>query len=293
MLPWENIPILRKQEVYRMPCVGSISAVLKKRFLQGETARASLPLIDPLDSFYLLNPGGDLSETQGEFENWFRDQNFEGKAGSVPSTEELTEALRKHDLFLYFGHGSGMVSFLMGCSSGSLWLKGCYIPQGIPLSYLLAGSPAIVANLWDVTDRDIDRFGKAWLRERSDSSSTFTSEGGCSQCEPLANKLAAMNLKGNNAKRIRKPSSRNKAAQPNVDGLGKTECNHKHGRKIGSFMAAAREVCTLPYLIGAAPVCYGVPTGIMNQNKKECLPCKQNYKEPRNTIPYSTTTKQA
>ncbi|XP_024005725.1 separase isoform X2 [Eutrema salsugineum] len=289
MLPWENIPILRKQEVYRMPSVGSISAVLKKRCLQGEPARsnvASFPLIDPLDSFYLLNPGGDLSETQIVFESWFRDQNFEGKAGLVPSAEELTEALKNHDLFLYFGHGSGAqylsrheiekldncsATFLMGCSSGSLWLKGCYIPQGIPLSYLLAGSPAIVATLWDVTDRDIDRFGKAlleaWLRERSDSSSS-SSEGGCSQCESLANELAAMNIKGNNnTKRSRKPSSRNKPAQSNADGSGKVECNHKHGRKIGSFIAAAREACTLPYLIGAAPVCYGVPTGITRKKK--------------------------
>ncbi|KAL0890878.1 hypothetical protein Bca101_014861 [Brassica carinata] len=294
MLPWENIPILRKQEVYRMPSVGSIFAVLKKRCLQGEPARsqaASFPLIDPLDSFYLLNPGGDLSETQVEFESWFRDQNFEGKAGSVPSAEELTEALKSHDLFLYFGHGSGAqylssreieklenccATCLMGCSSGSLWLKGCYIPQGIPLSYLLAGSPAIVANLWDVTDRDIDRFGKAlleaWLRERSDSPSpSSSSEGGCSQCESLANELAAMNLKGNTTKRTRKPSSRNKPAQPNADGSGKMECNHKHGRKIGSFIAAAREVCTLPYLIGAAPVCYGVPTGITKKKGIESL----------------------
>ncbi|VVB12005.1 unnamed protein product, partial [Arabis nemorensis] len=109
MLPWESIPILRKQEVYRMPSVGSISSVLKKRSLQGEPAIshvAAFPLIDPLDSFYLLNPGGDLTNTQLEFESWFRDQNFEGKAGSVPSTEELTEALKNHDLFLYFGHGS-------------------------------------------------------------------------------------------------------------------------------------------------------------------------------------------
>ncbi|CAN6914161.1 unnamed protein product [Brassica oleracea] len=293
MLPWENIPILRKQEVYRMPSVGSIFAVLKKRCLQGEPAKsqaASFPLIDPLDSFYLLNPGGDLSETQVEFESWFRDQNFEGKAGSVPSAEELTEALKTHDLFLYFGHGSGSqylssreieklenccATFLMGCSSGSLWLKGCYIPQGIPLSYLLAGSPAIVANLWDVTDRDIDRFGKAlleaWLRERSDSPSPFSSEGGCSQCESLTNELAAMNLKGNTTKRTRKPSSRNKPAQSNADGSGKMECNHNHGRKIGSFIAAAREVCTLPYLIGAAPVCYGVPTGITRKKGIEAL----------------------
>lgn len=63
-----------------MPSVGCISAVLKKRSLQGEPARshvASFPLIDPLDSFYLLNPGGDLTDTQVKFESWFRDQNFE------------------------------------------------------------------------------------------------------------------------------------------------------------------------------------------------------------------------
>ncbi|KAJ4870210.1 Separase [Raphanus sativus] len=265
MLPWENIPILRKQEVYRMPSVGSIFAVLTKRCLQGEPARsyaASFPLIDPLDSFYLLNPGGDLSETQVDFESWFRDQNFEGKAGSVPSAEELTKALKSHDLFLYFGHGSAVVHY------GS---KAATSHKAYHSSYLLAGSPAIVANLWDVTDRDIDRFGKAllegWLRERSDSPSS--SEGGCSQCESLANELAVMNLKGNTTKRTRKP--RNKPGQSNADGSGKMECNHKHGRKIGSFIAAAREVCTLPYLIGAAPVCYGVPTGITRKKGIEPL----------------------
>ncbi|KAJ4871398.1 Separase [Raphanus sativus] len=184
------------------------------------------------------------------------------KAGSVPSAEELTKALKSHDLFLYFGHGSAVVHY------GS---KAATSHKAYHSSYLLAGSPAIVANLWDVTDRDIDRFGKAllegWLRERSDSPSS--SEGGCSQCESLANELAVMNLKGNTTKRTRKP--RNKPGQSNADGSGKMECNHKHGRKIGSFIAAAREVCTLPYLIGAAPVCYGVPTGITRKKGIEPL----------------------
>ncbi|XP_010540470.1 PREDICTED: separase isoform X2 [Tarenaya hassleriana] len=280
MLPWENIPVLRRQEVYRMPCVGSISAVQKKRCLQGESMTchlAPIPLIDPLDAFYLLNPGGDLSDTQVEFESWFKDQNLEGKAGSVPTAQELTEALKNHDLFLYFGHGSGAqyisrheienlencaATFLMGCSSGSLWLKGCYIPQGIPLSYLLASSPAIVANLWDVTDRDIDRFGKAmlegWLKERSSCSENCSSH--C--CNSLADELAAMDIKGNTKKplmRKKKPSSRKKATS--FDGSRNSICDHK-GRTIGSFMAGAREACMLPFLIGAAPVCYGVPTGI-------------------------------
>ncbi|XP_073049001.1 separase isoform X1 [Primulina eburnea] len=246
MLPWENLPILRNQEVYRMPSVGSIFVTLDRccqnqKFM--EPTIPSIPLIDPLDSYYLLNPDGDLRRTQVEFENWFKDQNIEGKSGSVPTIEELTHALENHDLFIYFGHGSGTqyipgheiqklnhcaASLLLGCSSGSLYLKGSYVPLGAPISYLIAGSPVIIANLWEVTDKDIDRFGKAmlnaWLRERSAE---------CTECDST------------------------------VQTCKSSTCNHR--RRIGSFMAQAREACTLGYLIGASPVCYGVPTGIIKR----------------------------
>ncbi|KAK3002113.1 hypothetical protein RJ639_021722 [Escallonia herrerae] len=111
MLPWENIPILRNQEVYRMPSVGSISATFDRCcHLQenGGTDSVVIPLIDPLDAFYLLNPSGDLSSTEVEFENWFKDQNLQGKTGITPTIEELILALTSHDLFIYMGHGSGM-----------------------------------------------------------------------------------------------------------------------------------------------------------------------------------------
>ncbi|KAL6180528.1 hypothetical protein ACLB2K_047190 [Fragaria x ananassa] len=113
------------------------------------------------------------------------DYEVQGKAGCAPPAEELAVALKSHDLFMYFGHGSGTqyiprreiqklercaATLLMGCSSGSLKLNGCYVLQGTPLSYLLAGSPVVVANLWDVTDTDIDRFAKSmldsWLKAR-------------------------------------------------------------------------------------------------------------------------------
>lgn len=75
-----------------MPSVGSIFATLEKNYHQDKVAcstkkpgglshafcqEASFPSIDPLDAFYLLNPGGDLGITQIEFEKWFRDQNLE------------------------------------------------------------------------------------------------------------------------------------------------------------------------------------------------------------------------
>lgn len=58
---------------------------------------------------------------------------------------------------------------LMGCSSGRLMsvnrknskslenIPVHFEPEGIALSYLSAGAPCVVGNLWDVTDRDIDR----------------------------------------------------------------------------------------------------------------------------------------
>ncbi|KAH9751960.1 Separase [Citrus sinensis] len=271
MLPWENIPILRNHEVYRMPSVGSIAATLERIHRHEQLVKgllATFPLIDPLDAFYLLNPSGDLSETQLLFEDWFRDQNLVGKAGSAPTAEELTLALKSHDLFIYLGHGSGSqyisrhdllklekcaATFLMGCSSGSLSLNGCYIPQGTPLSYLLAGSPVIVANLWDVTDKDIDRFGKtmldAWLRERS------SVPVGCDQCSSVQDEA-----KNGRGKVNKKRMSRKKLPETSDISLCNNGCDHRP--KLGSFMGQAREACKLPFLIGAAPVCYGVPTGI-------------------------------
>ena len=33
-----------------------------------------------------------------------------------------------------------------------------YEPKGVALSYLCAGAPCLIENLWDVTDNDIDRY---------------------------------------------------------------------------------------------------------------------------------------
>ncbi|KAE8727211.1 putative Kinetochore protein ndc80 [Hibiscus syriacus] len=242
MPPWESIPILRQQEVYRMSSGGSISMILERCRRYDELLSrnaATVPLIDPLDAFYLLNPNSDLRSTQAEFENWFSDQKFEGKAGTVPTSDELVTALKSHDLHLYFGHGSG-----------------------VSLSYIQAGSPVTIANLWEVTDKDIDRFGKAvlnvWLTERMDVAE------GCSQCNQLVKEFDAMKLRGG----ARKGKSKKKGASSNLVGTANNSsasvvCEHR--ATIGSFVGKARDRCTLPFLNGAAPVCYGVPTGIIRK----------------------------
>ena len=74
---------------------------------------------------------------------------------------------------------------LWGCSSGALRDMGDFDRTGTPYNYMLAGwcvyfchpyglflmmpdlhfSPTLVANLWDVTDRDIDKFSQAVFDE--------------------------------------------------------------------------------------------------------------------------------
>ena len=46
---------------------------------------------------------------------------------------------------------------LMGCSSGALSRVGDFEAKGMALELLARGTPIVVAMLWDVTDRDIDR----------------------------------------------------------------------------------------------------------------------------------------
>ena len=51
----------------------------------------------------------------------------------------------------------------MGCSSVCQYTMGEFEPYGTILAYILAGCPCVVGNLWDVTDRDIDRFTEEFL----------------------------------------------------------------------------------------------------------------------------------
>ena len=142
----------------------------------------------------------------------------------------------------------------MGCSSGTLHCKGSYAPRGAHLSYLSAGSPAVVANLWDVSDKDIDRFCKAlldsWLQENFEDDK-------CSQCCQLTQELQALNITDKDNGRTRRKGTRGKKSQKINDSANCCICRQ---RRIATYLSEARRACRLPLLIGASPVCYGVPT---------------------------------
>ncbi|KAI8918729.1 peptidase family C50-domain-containing protein [Entophlyctis helioformis] len=224
-LPWESLPILRGQPVSRVPSCAMLARLLSTRRVSGGRLT-----VDPSKAFYVLNPSGDLSRTQSEFEDTMtRERSWSGVIGRPPTEAEFLHGLQSSHVAMYFGHGGAeqyvrgqaiqeldrcAVTLLLGCSSGYLPPAGEFEPQGTALNYMLAGCPALVANLWDVTDRDIDRFSHSLL--------------------------ARWGLE---------KTSRESQPQPQVGG----------SVSLVEAVSLARQDTMLKYLIGAAPVVYGLP----------------------------------
>ncbi|KAM9362423.1 separin [Symphorus nematophorus] len=215
-LPWESISILKSRSVSRMPSLHSLIGLS----IQKKTDSQSILKhgVDTKQVFYVLDPDANLGNSQDRFKEWFSSKlDWEGVCGAAPDSGQLEEAVATKDLYIYVGHGAGArfldsqavlkrqmraASLLFGCSSAALAVRGDQEGQGIILNYLIAGCPFVLGNLWDVTDRDIDRFTKALLE------SWFSAGSGA----------------------------------PLLD-----------------YMGPSRQATHLKYLIGAAPVVYGLP----------------------------------
>ncbi|KAI9727615.1 MAG: hypothetical protein M1834_008055 [Cirrosporium novae-zelandiae] len=242
--PWESIPCLKEQSVSRVPSLGSLRDILNHQQREAENKGLDPFVLEPRNGAYVLNPGGDLKNTQLTFQDPLR--SLDGWSGIIehnPSESEMKDMLSNSDLFLFFGHGSGAqyirskmiqrldrcaVALLMGCSSGALTEAGEFEPYGTPITYACAKSPAVVATLWDVTDKDIDRFGMGVL-------------------ERWGIFAKPEEQKRNHAKK-RKGKGRKGEEVESVKRTSLTEA-----------VMVSRDDCVLKYLNGAAPVVYGVP----------------------------------
>ncbi|KAG5368838.1 Separin [Yarrowia sp. C11] len=161
--PWENMSSLCGRSVSRVSSLQVLSQLLDTCEPDGEP-------------YYILNPGGDLPKTQDRFEDALSP--FSGVVGTPPSESDWLKALKTSSVMIYMGHGGGdkyirnssiakleqcCPTVLLGCSSGVIRSAGELEPWGIPMAYMSAGCPSLVANLWDVTDKDIDKFGRQFL----------------------------------------------------------------------------------------------------------------------------------
>ncbi|KIX02687.1 uncharacterized protein Z518_08629 [Rhinocladiella mackenziei CBS 650.93] len=250
VFPWESLPCLRGQSVSRMPSLGAIWERIDS--IRKQNGNSQGYVIPASDGAYLLNPSSDLTSTQEIFGQIFPSQlpTYDAIVNRPPEEKEFETALRDKSLMLYFGHGGGAqyirgrtirkmgrcaVTLLMGCSSAKMTECGVYEPYGMPWNYINGGSPAVVGTLWDVTDRDIDRFALQLMDDWG-----------------LVDAKSDLDTKSN------------KSGKGRSDKGGKARNPAGYTRKRGvvaldQAVAQARDACMLKYLNGAAPVMYGIP----------------------------------
>lgn len=164
-LPWESLPVLRSQSVTRLTTLDLLPT--------------SVPSLCVERTAYLLNPSGDLTRSEARFGPQLQARAWHGTIGRAPLLDQVANALSSHDTFLYFGHsGAEMyvhparlrelsqcaVTMLWGCSSGALHVHAMHDPVGTPYHYAVAQCPALLAVLWDTTDRELDGVCEAVLQ---------------------------------------------------------------------------------------------------------------------------------
>ncbi len=292
--PWESLPCLSGLSISRLPSL----AALRERLL---SAKASRVRQNAAPGHYIraesggtsiLNPSGDLTHTLKTLQPQLN--NLQGSwnhiTGRAPSEKDFEDSLREQDLVLYFGHGSGAqyiksktvrrlypgqqdtdeqkpgcaTTLLFGCSSVHLTENGIYEPSGMLSSYLTAGAPAVVGMLWDVTDKDCDRFavkaGELWgLWPEAQ--------------EPIVPKTPAMTPakkakgKGKVVEQVEEVEGVRGTVQRRKPAKGKqcvgdeaqVDGDYRRGVALDEAVKEARKACVLRYLNGAAAVVYGIP----------------------------------
>jgi separase len=217
---------------------------------------------------------------------------WQSTINKIPSEKDFASALSDKSMLLYFGHGSGNqyirnrtikkldkcaeVVWLMGCSSGRVTEHGDYEPTSVPLSYLVAGKRleqtettedetkhrndnreglcmAVIATLWDVTDKDIDRFavevGEHWGLWSSAP-------------VPSPRELAPPKTPRKRGRSVPKTPSKTSSRTPGGRSRSRLVMRDEEATRPKSLSEAVmlgRDACNLRYLNGAATVVYGIP----------------------------------
>eukprot|EP01031_Cornospumella_fuschlensis_P024953 gene24953-30148_t len=167
----------------------------------------SPPLADITRCWYAVDIENNLPATrntmveymQGYLQKW----RWEGVVGSIPESEVVRSLASDKDVFIFSGHNAGdklfiqtpsssnvqfpthRVCYLYGCSSVKMTRHGVYDPHGSVMHHLLAGTECIVGNLWDVTDKDLDKLSMACL----DNSIQHTATSSCSPANTVVQAL--------------------------------------------------------------------------------------------------------
>ena len=191
--------------------------------------------------WYAIDPEKNLATTRATMvaflEPYIARWAWRGFVAEIPPEETMRGLHGGSDLFIYCGHGAGEkmcethkmrhwsslpAALLWGCSSGRLATLGVHDPYGAALNYLLGGAPYVVGNMWDVTDKDIDKLSKECMRV------CFDAPEGVDGAEKADH------------------TDRTEGAESADRGVSVTQA-----------LVQSRGVCKMKFAVGCAPVVYG------------------------------------
>jgi separase len=293
--PWESLPCLEQLSITRLPSL----AALRERLLAARPSEVqhAVPghyICAGNGGTSMLNPSGDLAHTSKTIKP--RLDELQGSWSHItdraPSEKEFEDSLREKDLVLYFGHGSGAqyvksksvrrlypgqqdensrrpgcaTTLLFGCSSVHLTENGIFEPSGMLASYLTAGAPAVVGMLWDVTDKDCDRFAiKAgeiwglWPEPQEDTTPPPKTPAKTPAKKTKGKGRAVQSADEVEGVRSVAGAKKGKKSVKMADEDGDVEGERKRGCALDEAVRDARGACLLKYLNGSAAVVYGIP----------------------------------
>ncbi|KAK7556692.1 peptidase family C50-domain-containing protein [Phyllosticta citricarpa] len=290
--PWESLPSLEQLSISRLPSMSALRERLLA--VQADAMNESQPTDEvghhlscsSLSGTSILNPGGDLKHTQQTLSPHVNDMpgSWLNLINRTPDEKVFESSIAEKDLLLFFGHGSGAqyvrgrtvrklqsrrnqddseasnmqkplaTSLLFGCSSAHITDNGEFEPSGMLCSYVTAGVPAVMGMLWDVTDKDCDRFAVATLSSWGLFAATAAKDSSDGGDETTASKSRA---KGTSSKR-EKSRSRSRVDRENRHRpVPAAAAAGTVG--LDEAVARSRDACYLRYLNGAAAVVYGIP----------------------------------
>ncbi|KAF9774113.1 hypothetical protein IL306_007946 [Fusarium sp. DS 682] len=255
--PWESMPCMEGLAISRVPSLACLRQLItESQPSAGDNNNEDAPEghhVSAEQGTYILNPSKDLVNTQSTFQPVMKGLgSWTGIVNRAPEEAEFEKALSNSEILLYFGHGSGAqyirartirrlekckpATFLMGCSSASLTEAGEFESYGPVWNYMMAGCPAVVGTLWDVTDRDIDRFaGRSFEEWGLFPKGTF---------------------KENKRAKGKSRASSEDESESEEDGQVVNNVS------LAEAVARSREACKFRYLNAAAVVLYGIPVYI-------------------------------
>lgn len=266
--PWESLPCMEGLAVSRVPSLACLRQLITDANMPRNSTTSGVPVghhVSKTAGTYILNPSSDLTNTQSFFQQSFKTlKTWNSVVNKAPQESEFEEALSKSEVLLYFGHGSGAqyirgknirrlqkckpATFLMGCSSAALSEAGEFECYGPVWNYMMAGCPAVVGTLWDVTDRDIDRFaGRAFEEWGLFARGTFKEED-------------KKKSKGK-GRSVRKEDE----LDVGNDFDGATLPATLVHSSLPEAVAKARTACKFRYLNAAAVVVYGIPVYVTQE----------------------------